>query len=140
MSKGAKILVVDDDQDLVHGLCIRLHANDYKVCGATGIPGAIEAAEQEKPDLVILDVTFPIGNGILLIPRLRAIESLQDVPVVIMTGKRPAFLREEAIAMGAQAFLQKPVDNDQLLALVATLLQRRDRRSDPPQAYVPGVN
>lgn len=140
MCKGAKILVVDDDQDLVLGISIRLQANHYQVCSASGIQDAIETAQREKPDLIILDITFPIGNGILLIPRLRLIESLEDVPVLVMTGKSPSFLREEAITMGAQAFLQKPMDNDELLTTVRRILQRNSRAPcpEPQQSPAPG--
>jgi DNA-binding response OmpR family regulator len=140
MCKGAKILVVDDDQDLVLGLSIRLQANHYQVYSAFGVPDAIETAQREKPDLVILDITFPIGNGILLIPRLRMIESLEDVPVIVMTGKSLPFLRDEAITMGAQAYLQKPMDNDELLTTVRSLLHRTGQapRPQPQQSSAPG--
>jgi two-component system KDP operon response regulator KdpE len=117
-----KILIVDDDEDLLRALRLRLEAHGYQVLSAHDVIGAITSVESEHPDLIILDIGLPVGNGILLLRRLRATPHTHDLPVVILTAQPPAFLKEEAMREGATGFLQKPADNNELLAMIRRAL------------------
>jgi two-component system KDP operon response regulator KdpE len=116
-----KILVVDDDQDQLRGLSVRLKANGYSVFSAADAVLAISLAREKEPDLVLLDIGLPGGDGFLVMERLRDLMPVA-IPIVIFTARDPLINRERALNAGAVAFLQKPVDNDELLAVIRKAL------------------
>lgn len=116
-----KILVVDDDHDQLRGLSVRLKANGYSVFIAADAVLAISIAREKEPDLVLLDIGLPGGDGFLVMERLRVLMPV-DIPIVIFTARDPLINRERALNAGAVAFLQKPVDNDELLAVIRKAL------------------
>jgi DNA-binding response OmpR family regulator len=117
-----KILVVDDDQDLALGLKVRLRANNYATVFATDAVSAISQAVKENPDLILLDLGLPAGDGFVVMERLDNIESLSSVPVIVMSARDPQGHRDRALGAGAKAYIQKPVDNDELLATIGKVL------------------
>jgi len=117
-----KILVIDDDQDLALGLKVRLRANNYATVFATDAISAISQAVKENPDLILLDLGLPGGDGFVVMERLDNIESLSSVPVIVMSARDPQGHRDRALGAGAKAYLQKPVNNDELLATIRKVL------------------
>jgi DNA-binding response OmpR family regulator len=116
-----RILVVDDDRDLLRGLTIRLQASGYDVIGAGDGVSATSAARREKPDAIILDIGLPGGNGFTVLERLRSLLTAYT-PVIILTARAAPVNRERAFDSGAQAFIQKPADNEMLLATLKSIL------------------
>lgn len=114
MSKP-KILVVDDDPDLVRAMRLRLRANNYEVTTATDGYTAIASAQKERPALIILDLGLPVGDGFVVLDRLQNIDSLSSVPVIVLSARDPQSNEERALKAGAAAFFQKPADNDELM-------------------------
>jgi len=127
-----KILVVEDDQELLSGLKIRLAANGYDVAAASGVALAVSAAQGDEPDLMLLDIGLPDGDGFLVMQSLKDLAALASIPVIVITGRDPFVNRRRAFEAGAFAYFQKPFDNDQLLATIARAL--RGSRSMPPIA------
>ena len=122
MSK--KILVVDDDTDLVRGLVIRLRHAGYDVVFASDGYSAVAMSRREEPDLIILDLGLPAGNGFSVLQRLRnLIAPVALKPVIVLTAWDPLENEQRARAAGANLFLQKPVENDVLLTAIADLLE-----------------
>ncbi len=118
---GRKVLIVDDDKDVLRGLSVRLKANGYSVVTAGDCIAAISVARKEEPNVVILDIGLPGGDGFTVMERLGAL--LPDaVPIIILTARDVAGNRERAMNAGARAFFQKPVDNDVLLEAVKRAL------------------
>ena len=118
-----KILIVDDDPDLVLGLNMRLQANDYDTaCAREGI-SAVSMAYRERPDLIILDLGLPAGDGFLVLERLQQSTTLASIPVIILTARDRESSRERALKAGASAFFQKPIDNGRLLCAIRTTLR-----------------
>jgi two-component system alkaline phosphatase synthesis response regulator PhoP len=117
-----KILVIDDDQDLAMGLRVRLRANNFATVFATDAVSAISQAKNETPDLILLDLGLPGGDGFLVMERLSNIESLASIPVIVLSARDPQANKERAVAAGAKAYFQKPVDNDELLAAIRKTL------------------
>ena len=113
-----KILIVDDDPDLRRGLNVRLRANNYDTTFATDGLSAISVARKEKPDLIILDLGLPAGDGFTVIERLKAIAPLSVVPIIVVSARDPRISSDRALKAGAETFLQKPVDNGELLAAI----------------------
>jgi DNA-binding response OmpR family regulator len=118
-----KILIVDDDADLRLGLGVRLRAIKYATVFAADGATAIAMAQRERPDLILLDLGLPAGDGFLVLERLRAIPKLAAIPVVVITARDVEESRERALDLGAVAFLQKPVDNAALLTAIRLALR-----------------
>jgi DNA-binding response OmpR family regulator len=110
-----KLLIVDDDADLRLGLSIRLRASNYAVVFAADGTGAVAMAQRERPDLILLDLGLPAGDGFHVLERLQAIPRLAVIPVVVVTARDAEEARGRALGLGARAFLQKPLDNAALL-------------------------
>ncbi len=117
-----KILVIDDDQDLALGLKVRLRANNFATVFAADAISAISQAVKENPDLILLDLGLPGGDGFVVMERLDNIEPLSSVPVIVMSARDPQGHRDRALEAGAKAYVQKPVDNDELLATIRKVL------------------
>lgn len=117
-----KILIVDDDPDLRRGLNLRLRANHYDTAYATDGFSAIAMAQKERPDLIILDIGLPAGDGFVVLERLQENAALSAIPVIVLTARDPEATRETVMRSGACAFFQKPADNSELLNTVRTVL------------------
>ena len=117
-----KILIVDDDPDVRQGMYLRLKANHYDaIFAADGLTGMSEA-RKHGPDLIILDLGLPAGDGFVVMERLKTFPSLAVIPIIVVSGRSGLANRKRAISAGATAFLEKPVDNAELLAVVRRAL------------------
>jgi two-component system KDP operon response regulator KdpE len=116
------ILIVDDDPDVRLGLHVRLKANHYNVIFAVDGMSSIAEARKHKPDLVILDLGLPAGDGFSVMERLKANDSLSLIPVIVVSARDREANMDRALKAGAKAFLQKPVANAELLAVIRKVL------------------
>jgi two-component system KDP operon response regulator KdpE len=117
-----KILIVDDDPDIRQGMHVRLVYNGYDTCFAADALSAAAAADKEEPDLIVLDLGLPAGDGFLLIERLKSHPVLRLIPIIVVSARDARANREHAINVGAAAYLQKPVDNAEFLAVIRQAL------------------
>ncbi len=117
-----KILVVDDDPDLVRALRLRLRANNYDITTASDGYSAMAAAQKERPDLILLDLGLPAGDGFVVLDRLQNSDVLSGVPVIVLSARDPQGNEERALKAGAAAFFQKPADNEELLNVIRVSL------------------
>jgi DNA-binding response OmpR family regulator len=113
-----KILIVDDDANLRRALKIRLRANHYDTVQASDGYSAIAVAQKEQPNLIILDLGLPAGDGFVVLERLRDSDTLSNIPVIVLTARDPQSNKQQTLQAGATAFFQKPVDNGELLAMI----------------------
>ena len=113
-----KILVVDDDQDLVLGLGMRLRAHGFDVVSANDSYTAVAVARRERPDLLILDLGLPAGEGFVVMERMRSIGELANTPVIVLSARDPIGNRDRSHKLGAHAYFKKPADNEQLLEAI----------------------
>ena len=120
------ILIVDDDPDVRLGLHVRLKANHYDVIFAADGMTSIAQAQKHKPDLIILDLGLPAGDGFSVMERLKANDSLSLIPVIVVSARDLNANMDRALKAGAKAFLQKPVDNAQLLSVIRKVLGEKD--------------
>jgi DNA-binding response OmpR family regulator len=114
----SKILIVEDDPDLKLALKIRLRANHYKTLQAADGDSAIAVAQRDHPDLIILDLGLPTGDGFVVLKHLRESPALSHIPVIVLTARSPEFNEQEALQAGATAFFQKPADNSELFDVI----------------------
>lgn len=117
-----KILIVDDDPDLRRGLNLRLRANHYETAYATDGFSAIAMAQKERPNLIILDIGLPAGDGFVVLERLQENAALSAIPVIVLTARDPQATKEKVMRSGACTFFQKPADNSELLNAIRTVL------------------
>ncbi len=126
-----KILIVDDDPDLIRGLEVRLRAHDYDTSSAEDAISCMAEARKSEPDLIILDLGLPSGDGFLLMDRFKKVPSLASVPVIVVSGRDIRENQRKLIQSGAKAFLQKPVDNAMLLAVIRRALGEETSQEEP---------
>jgi two-component system KDP operon response regulator KdpE len=119
---GKKILIVDDDPHLLLGLTARLKANGYRVVCATDALSAITVARKEAPDLVILDLGLPAGDGFLVLERMRGLADLVAIPVIVLSARDPTDNKKRALDAGAVAYFQKPPDSYEFLTEIRQAL------------------
>lgn len=117
-----RILIIEDDPDVRLGYHIRLKANNYDTFFAADGLTSMTEARKHQPDLIILDLGLPAGDGFVVMERLKVNTQLAAIPIIVVSGRDPHANRERALTAGAIAFLQKPVDNDELLAIVRQAL------------------
>ena len=115
MTAPRLVLLADDDQDLLMALSAALKQRGYDVAVAQDAVAAMSAAVKLRPQVVVLDVGLPGGEGSVVMKRMHALPQLAGVPVVMMSGRDPQKYRAEALAAGASAYLTKPVDPDALV-------------------------
>ena len=119
-----KILIVDDDPDLRQALRLRLRANRYDTVNAVDGYSAIAMAYKEHPDLIILDLGLPAGDGYVVLDRLQRDDKLSTIPVIVLTARDPQSSEQRALDAGATAFFQKPADNAELLEVIRATLPK----------------
>jgi len=119
-----KILIVDDDPDLRQALKLRLRANHYDTVHAVDGYSAIALAYKEHPNLIILDLGLPAGNGFVVLDRLQADDKLSSIPVIVLTARDAQSSEQRALEAGAAAFFQKPADNAELLSVIRATLPK----------------
>ncbi len=118
----ATILVVDDNPEIRKGLGLRLRASGYDVLSAADALSATTIAFKQEPDLVILDLGLPCGDGFVVMERLQKNDRLAGIPVIVLTGRGQANNRDRALQAGAVEFFQKPVDDGKLLLAIRKAL------------------
>ena len=125
---GKRILVVDDDPDIIDYLDLFLEDEGYQVSSANRSSSALTALEEFKPDAVILDVVLPGKSGLDLLVTIRQDDRWSDVPIVVLTGNDAIvqdngknYLAGYHLERGADLVLAKPVDRDALVAVLARL-------------------
>jgi DNA-binding response OmpR family regulator len=117
------ILIVDDDPDVRLGLHVRLKANHDNVIFAADGMASIAEARKHMPDLIILDLGLPAGDGFSVLERLKPNDSLSLIPVIVLSARDRNTNMDRALKAGANTFLQKPVENAELLAVIRQALQ-----------------
>jgi DNA-binding response OmpR family regulator len=122
VSPSRLVLLVDDDLDLLMALSGALRQRGYQVVTALDAVAAMRAAVKLNPDVVVLDVGLPGGEGPVVMKRMHALPQLAGVPVVMISGRDPQRYRDGALAAGAVAYLTKPVETDVLVAALRKAL------------------
>jgi CheY-like chemotaxis protein len=113
-----KILVVEDDKRIVMALAVRLKGKGYDVVAAYDAVMAMTIAMHHRPDLVLLDISMPGGNGFMVAKRLQNEATTAGIPLIFLTASKQPGLRENAQDLGAVGFFEKPYEAEDLLAAI----------------------
>jgi len=119
---GKQVLIADDEPNIVTALEFLLQRNGYEVSIARNGDEALKLIEQNRPDLVLLDVMMPLRSGYEVCQMVRAREDLRHIKIVVLTAKgRPADANK-GLALGADLYITKPFSNRELIAKINGLL------------------
>jgi two-component system, OmpR family, KDP operon response regulator KdpE len=117
-----RVLIVDDEPQILRALRINLTARQYQVITAADGTAALRAAESEHPDLVVLDLGLPDIDGVDVIRRLRG---WTPIPIVVLSGRADSAEKVEALDAGADDYVTKPFSVDELLARIRAVTRRK---------------
>jgi len=117
-----KILVVDDEEQIVKLLTMRLQTNNYEAIIAYDGYQCIQMAKEEKPDLILLDIKMPKGGGVNAFETLRSNIYTEIIPVIFITAYPSVEVKKQVIEMGAAGFIAKPFDSDELLMKIRSII------------------
>ncbi len=119
-----RILVVDDEPQLVELVQMRLEANHYDVITASDGPEGLEKARTAQPDLIVLDIMLPHLNGYEVCTMLKQDTRYRHIPIVMCTAKTQAKDEQTARDCGADAYLRKPFHPEELIETIGHLLTK----------------
>jgi DNA-binding response OmpR family regulator len=119
-----KILIVEDDQKIAMALSIRLKANGYNASVAADAIAGESQARVIKPDLILLDISMPGGNGFQLAETFLRMPETNGTPFVFITASKKPELQEKVIASGAVGLFEKPFDTEKLLDFIDVNFKR----------------
>jgi len=131
-----RVLVVDDEPQIVRALRINLRARQYDVYTAQNGSQALDEAAQHPPDLVILDLGLPDLDGVDVIGGLRG---WTDAPIIVLSGRADSTDKVEALDAGADDYVTKPFGMDELLARMRAVTRRSAAEPDEPRVSLGGV-
>ncbi len=119
---AARILIAEDEPNIVTSLQFLLQKNEYEVRVARDGEEALQLVESFMPDLVLLDVMMPVRNGFDVCRKIRENPALRRIRIVMLTARGRAAERDEGLALGADAYITKPFSTKELVAKVRQLL------------------
>jgi two-component system alkaline phosphatase synthesis response regulator PhoP len=139
MSKKNKVLVVDDESDILEMLDYNLSKEGYEVLKASDGLSAIEVAKEHQPHLILLDVMMPKIDGIETCRRLREISKLKEVYIIFLTARSEEFTEIAAFEAGANDYLAKPIKPRALLSRLAAYFRRDQKQTVEPNIVSAGT-
>jgi DNA-binding response OmpR family regulator len=128
MSKKKKILIVDDEDDILHFLELVLREKGYEVATASGGHEALTKAQLERPDLVLLDIMMPQMDGWEVLKLLRVDEGTSQIPVAMLSARTEAKDRVQGLQEGAIDYICKPFSLQELLGKIETIFSQVEDR------------
>ena len=121
---GERVLVVDDEPDIVALVAYHLAKAGYRVATASSGTDALESARRERPAIIVLDLMLPGMSGYEVLEQLRANEATRDVAVLMLTARREEADRIQGLSLGADDYLTKPFSPQELVLRVGAILRR----------------
>ena len=121
-SRDRTILIVEDSDDARYFMRLALEHSGYLIVEAENGAKAVEIAQRERPDIILMDLSLPILDGIAATEKIRASEGLGGIPVIAVTAHQETDFRAGAKAAGFDAYVTKPIDIDFLGDLIERLL------------------
>ena len=126
-----RVLVVDDEPDIVALVAYHLVKAGYRVSTASTGPDAVAQARQERPSLVVLDLMLPGMSGFEVLEQLRADEGTRDTAVLMLTARKEEPDRIKGLSLGADDYITKPFSPQELVLRVGAILRRIQQGQQP---------
>jgi DNA-binding response OmpR family regulator len=122
------MLIIEDEIDIVKMLTKRFTDNKFQVFTARDGYQGIAFTHKEKPDIILLDLMLPAGDGLQVLKAIRLSLNTRLIPVIVLTGKKDEEYKREVMEQGVEAFIEKPYDFHVLLQVVWQALKNRKGR------------
>ncbi len=116
------ILVVEDYEDTRFAMRLSLEDQGYRILEAANGQEAVDIALRERPDIILMDLSLPVLDGLIATQRIRESPEMRDAIIVAVTAHQEADYRTKALAAGCNAYVTKPIDFDWLNELLGNLL------------------
>ncbi len=126
-----KILLIDDEPNIVKLTAFHLRRRGYEVVSADNGANGLLVADRENPDLIVLDVMMPVMDGFEALRALKASSTLRGIPVIMLTCRSLDEDIAEGLVEGADVYMTKPFDMEKLLLAIARLLEAAQDAPDP---------
>ncbi|MBW2149220.1 MAG: response regulator [Deltaproteobacteria bacterium] len=128
MERPKKILVIDDEPDVVEMITMALESADFAVISAYNGAVGLEKARDEKPDAIVLDIMMPEKDGFVTCKELKASSETEHIPILILTGIREhlsnsRYAKSMGLSLEAEDFLEKPVNPKEIIKRVSEMLE-----------------
>lgn len=133
----SRVLVVDDEPQILRALRVNLHARQHAVTTAGSGAEALAAAAAQPPDIVVLDLGLPDMDGVTVIRELR---SWTSVPIIVLSGRSGSQDKVEALDAGADDYVTKPFGIDELLARLRAVSRRAETGEETPRVDLGNVS
>ena len=133
MIENSKILLVDDEEDILEFLSYNLKKEGFRIDTANNGISALKKLEKSKPDLIILDVMMPEMDGIEVCEKIREQENFDDVLILFLTARSEEYSELAGFSAGADDYITKPIKPKLLVSRVNAILKRkRKKKNDGP--------
>ena len=123
-----KILIVDDEPGIVRLLSLRLKAKNYEVFEAYNGLECVQIAQEEVPDLILLDIKMPGMGGIAAFEKIRNLTITKEIPVIFMTAFPKLEIKNQVLYLGAKGFISKPFISKDLELFIEMIINGDDHR------------
>ena len=134
-----RILLVDDEEDILEFLSYNLLKEGFKVSTATNGIQAIERAKEEQPHLIIMDVMMPKMDGITAVEKIREIRKLDDTLIIFLTARAEDYSQIAGFEAGADDYITKPVKPKILISRITAMLRRSAKKDDSKVIEIDGL-
>ncbi len=121
-SQHRTVLIVEDSEDARYFMRLELEQLGYRIVEADNGEKAVEVAERERPDIILMDLSLPVMDGIAATEKIRARDGFKTIPVIAVTAHQETDFRTDAQAAGFNAYVTKPIDMPWLSELIEGLL------------------
>jgi len=138
MAAAARILIIEDDKDIVEILTYNLEKEGYDLASASDGEEGLVLAKSFKPDLILLDIMMPNMDGMELCHKLRALEEFNNTLIAFLTARGESFTQISALDAGGDDFITKPIRPNVLSSRIRALLRRRTNSSTETEELVFG--
>ena len=122
---ATNVLLVEDTEDNRFMMRRLLEMSGYRVSEATNGAEAVRTAQAEKPEIILMDLSLPVVDGLAATRRIRQLRDFREVPIIAVSAHDSADFHAEALAAGCNAYITKPIDFTELEDLIESLVSRR---------------
>lgn len=120
-----KILIIDDEKDVVAELLLRLEAEGWEILAAYDGEEGLKKTRDQKPDLVLLDIVMPKLSGYQVCRKIKDDPEIKEIPVIMLTAKSDASTKFTAKDIGSEGYVTKPFDSEKLVEKINKLINKK---------------
>lgn len=124
------VLIADDEEDIKIILSMYLENMGYDIVTAYDGLDALETIKERKPDIILMDIMMPTLDGIEVVRQIKAIDSLKDIPVIMLTAAAHSSMVEKAMAAGAEDYIAKPFEPEKVHEVIQHILNESQKNKE----------